>query len=423
MPWDSNPVRIAAVRHLSTGSPGDAEAIIPTIKNDFWRQSVRIELVNAQPPGARDRKLALLKDAALEAGETSEIGNRVYHASEVIRRLIDLGQNDEARRLLDETLPRAKESDAADPRLANTRALIGQLARLDLQAAMAQIPAKGDERTLNDLRGLIAQNIASTHPDQAERLIGQMNWNNSETYAVKTCARMATVDLPRARRIAGGIRIDVLRGFALGRMAEAIGPTDRMTARQLRAESFRAFEESMRKGPGGVWGSRSAAVMAAALLPGVERTDPDRLAEAVDRVLSLRWYPRSILDVTSTRPDTSGVDGMRSDAALAAILARYDHELARSIARPIVDRLKTPLPKDKDRFFDRYAVLPCLALADPEAVAELVEVIPDLKEQGIGQSRDICRLIVAGALAKPESHFWSIIRWAITDLEIVERED
>ena len=188
VPWDSNPVRIAAVQHLSTGSPGDAEAIIPTIKNDFWRQSVRIELVDAQPPGARDRKLALLKDAALEAGETSEIGNRAYHASEVIRRLIDLGQNDEARRLLDEALPRAKESDAADPRLANTRALIGQLARLDLQAAMAQIPAKGDERTLNDLRGLIAQNIASTHPDQAERLIGQMNWNNSETYAVKTCA-------------------------------------------------------------------------------------------------------------------------------------------------------------------------------------------------------------------------------------------
>ena len=79
---------------------------------------------------------------------------------------------------------------------------------------------------------------------------------------------------------------------------------------------------------------------------------------------------------------------MRSDAALAAILARYDHELARSIARPIIDRLKTPLPQGENRFFDRYAVLPCLALADPEATAELVEVIPDLKEEGIGQSRD-----------------------------------
>ncbi len=73
--------------------------------------------------------------------------------------------------------------------------------------------------------------------------------------------------------------------------------------------------------------------------------------------------------------------------------------------------------------FDRYAVLPCLALADPEATAELVEVIPDLKEEGIGQSRDISRQIVAGALAAPESRFWTVIRWAFSDLEIVERED
>ena len=67
--------------------------------------------------------------------------------------------------------------------------------------------------------------------------------------------------------------------------------------------------------------------------------------------------------------------------------------------------------------------MPVLALADPEAAAELVEVIPDLKEGGIGQSRDISRLIVAGALAAPESRFWTIIRRAVIDLEIVERED
>ncbi len=422
-PWDSNPVRIAAVRHLAAVRPQDAEAIIPTIKNDFWRQSVRIELIDALPPDARDRKLALLDEAALEASQASDVGNRVYHLNEAVKRLIDLGHRDEARRLLDEALPRARQSDAVDPRLGHTRALIGELARLDLQAALALIPAKGSERTINDLRGLIAQNIAAANPAEAERLIGLITWDNSETYAVKACHRMARVDLPRARRIAERIKIDVLRGFALGRMAEAIGETDRTTARPLRAESFRAFEAAMGKGPGGVWGSKAAAVMAAALLSGVERTDPDRLAEAVDRVLALRWYPRSIIDVTSTMPDTSGVERLRSDAALAAILARYDHELARSIARPIIERLKTPLPKADDRFFDRYAVLPCLALADPEATAELVEVIPDLKEQGIGQSREISRQIVAEALAAPESGFWKVIRRAFSDLEIVERED
>ncbi len=234
---------------------------------------------------------------------------------------------------------------------------------------------------------------------------------------------MATVNLPRARRIAGRIKLDILQGFALGRMAEAIGASDRSTARQLRAESFRAFRQAVERGMGGVWGAQSAAVMAAALLPGIERTDPDRLAETIDRVLSLRWYPRSVLDLMMTIPDTSGVDALRIDTTLAAILARYDHELARSLARPIIERLRKPLTRLENERLDRYAILPVLALADPEGTAELVEVIPDLKEEGIGQSRDIARLIVAGALAAPESEFWTIIQRAVTDLEMVERED
>ena len=39
------------------------------------------------------------------------------------------------------------------------------------------------------------------------------------------------------------------------------------------------------------------------------------------------------------------------------------------------------------------------------------------------ESRDIARLIVAGALAAPESDFWTVIRRAFSDLEIAERED
>ncbi len=163
--------------------------------------------------------------------------------------------------------------------------------------------------------------------------------------------------------------------------------------------------------------------MAAALLPGIERTDPDRLAESVDRVLALRWYPRSVLDLMMTIPDLSDVNAMRINAALAAILARYDHELARSMARPIIERLRKPLSRLENQHLDRYAILPVLALADPEGTAALVEIIPDGKEEGIGQSRDIARLIVAGALAAPESDFWTIIQRAVMDLEMVERDD
>ena len=114
-PWDCNPVRIAMARHLAATRPDDAEAIIPTIKNVFWRQHVRIELADALPTDARDRKLALLEEAVAEALENQDAGLKVYHLGEAIRRLIDLGRGDEARRLLDEALPRAKAADAADP--------------------------------------------------------------------------------------------------------------------------------------------------------------------------------------------------------------------------------------------------------------------------------------------------------------------
>jgi RNA polymerase sigma factor (sigma-70 family) len=421
--WDSNPVRIAAVRHFINTNPTDAESILPTITNEFWRQSLRIELADSLPATARDRKLGLLDDVIEDALKPDGKGLHIYHLKEGISRLIDLGRREEAQRLLNEVLPLAKKADAGDRRMQQTRGLIGCLARLDLAAALALIPTQGDERTINDLRGLIAQSIAIQHPDEAERLLSQMTWNCSETYIVKACRRMAQVDLPRARRINSRIKIEALRGYALGAMAENISVSDRATALDLRAESFEMFRRAMEQGMVGLWGVRSASVMAAALLPGIERTDPDCLAEAVDRVLSLSWSPRSVRDFTMMRPGLGDDHAMQTNAALAAALARYDHDLARSIARPIIERLKAPLSRAESQQLDRYAVLPPLALADPEATAALVEVIPDLKEEGIGQSRDIVRLIVAGALAEPEFRFWMIMRRAVSDLEMVERDD
>ncbi|HLH28333.1 MAG TPA: carboxypeptidase-like regulatory domain-containing protein, partial [Acidimicrobiales bacterium] len=115
-PWNANAVRIAIVRHLAASRPQEAEAILPTITNSFWRQSVRIELADILPPDSRDHRLALLGEAVNEALETSDAGYRVYHLGRAIQRLIDVGRGDEARRLLDEALPWAKAADAGDPR-------------------------------------------------------------------------------------------------------------------------------------------------------------------------------------------------------------------------------------------------------------------------------------------------------------------
>jgi hypothetical protein len=317
----------------------------------------------------------------------------------------------------------AKPLDAGDPRLSHTRHLIGSLARLDLKAAMALIPAQGDERTINDFRGMIAQEIAAADPAEAERLIGQMSRNSSEALVVKTCRRMAPSDLPRARLMAGRIRSHVLRGYAMGTMAGALATTNRPAAKKLLADSFAEFSKAVEQGRGGVWGGQSAATMAAALLPVAERVDPDHLAETIQRVLTLRWFPRSISDLSVTQPDMSTAESLRGNAALAALVSRYDHALAQSIAEQVLVRLKSPLSDVDNRFLDRYAVLPTLALADPHGTAALVEVILDLKEEGIGQSRDMARLIVAKALSARQSEFWTIIKRSVLDLELIERED
>jgi RNA polymerase sigma factor (sigma-70 family) len=423
-PWDCDAVRVEVFRHLAASKPEEAEAILSTIPSPYWRATLRCELADALPAEARDRKQAMICEATADARRVANAGPRIGRMMEAATRIMDLGHDDEARRLIDEALPIARQPGDQQTRLLRIRGLIGELARLDLEAARALIPEKGDERMINDLRGLIAQGVAARHPGEAERLFSEMTWNKSESYMVKACRRMGRVDLPRARRIAERIDNSVLRGYALGRMAEEIGASDLARARELQLDSYRTFQQALERDLNGVWGPPTAAIMAAALLPGVERTDPDRLAEAFDRVVSLRWYPRSVFDVTTVIPDMDSGEAMRINATLAAVLARYDHELARSIARPIIERLKAPLRGPDGRFFQPYAVLPCLALADPEGAAELAEVIPENREeQGARAPQGTARLIIAGALASPESRFWTVIREAFSDLEIVERDD
>ncbi len=399
-PWDSDAVRIPVVRQLAAGRPEDAESIIPTIKNDYWRQTLRIELIDALPDEARERKLVLLRKSASEALKASAPDLMVDQVRAATRRVIDLGRGDIARGLLDEALPRAKAADAADPGLRHTRGLIGSLARLDLEAALALIPSGGNDSTRDDLRGAIAKDIAAEKPEEAERLIGQMSGSPSDALTVSTCRRMAAVR-PAARPANG--RTDGQRRAA--RICP--GPDGRDTRRERPRYGPIAPARVLPVVPAGHEERLERRLGAPArrswphrCCPASSGSDPDRLAEAVDRVLSLRWYPRTVHDVAMTSPDFGGIQSMQSKAALAAALARYDHELARAMTRPTIERLRAGLNQFENKHLDRYAILPVLTLADPEAVAELVEVIPDGKEGGIGQSRDIARLIVAGALGR-----------------------
>jgi hypothetical protein len=95
----------------------------------------------------------------------------------------------------------------------------------------------------------------------------------------------------------------------------------------------------------------------------------------------------------------------------------------RQRAEPERRHFCAPLSDLENRYLDRYAAVPMLTLADPSAMAELLENLQEREEADVGQSRDTARLIVAGTLAAPESEFWALVRRSVSDLEILERED
>ena len=184
-PWNHNAVRIVAVRQFADRDPEDAQAILPTITSEFWRNWTRFELIDRLPAARVERKVALLTEAVLDARRAGDPGAKVSKLMKAAGRFLDLGRDTEARKLVEEALPLARTVDASGHRLGSTRQVVANLARLDLNAALALIPAQGDERTSNDFRGLIAQHIAAANPAEAERLLNAMTRNNSPTYAVK----------------------------------------------------------------------------------------------------------------------------------------------------------------------------------------------------------------------------------------------
>ncbi|QEH33187.1 ECF RNA polymerase sigma factor SigE [Aquisphaera giovannonii] len=424
-PWNHNAVRIAAVHSIMASQPEDAAAILPTITNNFWRGYTRFEVLDALPDDRGALRKSLLNEALLDARREGDPDTRASLLIKAAIRLLDLGEKDQAGKIVDEAVALVPIGGDPAPSPRRLQTILPMLARIDLKAALGRIPAAGDERELNDLRGAVARGIAASRPEEAERFLGLQTWNNSANDPVKVCVRMARADLARARRIATGIRLDVLRGLAFGRMADDLFSTDPAAARELLEEAFRTFPRVMERGfgGGGVWGPNAAANLAAALLPVVERVQPGRIAEYVERVRALRWYPRTVTDLTSTIPDTSDLDAMRSAAALAGQMAPYDRELALSIARPILTHLREPRTEIERKYLDFYAILPPLALADPRGVADLVEAIPEGGDTSHGQTRDVARRIVAEALATPDSGREALIRRCCMDLEVAERDE
>ena len=206
-------------------------------------------------------------------------------------------------------------------------------------------------------------------------------------------------------------------------MAGALATANQDVANGLLDDSFRAFADSAIRGQGGVWSSHSAGVMAASLLPVVERVRPDRLDEFTWRVVSLRWQPRTVNDLTMTIPDTSRFDAMNQAAAMALCLLRYDRDLARQVLKPAVDGFLATPDGVEASWLQWRLILMTLAQVDPVRAAEVARLVPNVKESGKRTVRDQARLTVAKGLVEEPEEVLARSRMWIIDLEILLRED
>ena len=267
-------LRGVAAIHLAKESPDDAEAILESMSDMYCRSMAYFWLVDASP--TPERKLELLGEALVQGRAVSEPSNRVCVFSLVGKRLIALGKIDQATKVLREAETTAKQFSVSDYGGYARGVVATELAPIDLAAALELIKGLTDPSEYNRHHGNIAHKIAGKKPAEAQRVLDMIRSEDEESlckaqYAVHVCYRMATIDLPRARKIAAQIKAPYYRAQAYGGMAQALAATQPAAALGLLREAFGGLAAHVRSGKDEFNAMHDASSVAASLLGVVEK--------------------------------------------------------------------------------------------------------------------------------------------------------
>ncbi len=149
----------------------EASAVAESIEDPATRSWALVHLADTLPVKERDRKLAVLDRALLQARIATEPGDRLMRMGQVAERWYDLGEVEKAKGLCAEGLQIAKQlTDKTDFRHGLFAA---PLALVDLPAALAI----GKEFNKGAIWGAIALRLVDRNPAEAERV-----WNLSKEH-------------------------------------------------------------------------------------------------------------------------------------------------------------------------------------------------------------------------------------------------
>lgn len=275
---------------------------------------------------------------------------RVEALAQVGQAWRDVGNDEAALEVLRRATSEALELDANNDRSDYSRATVAwTIAPLDTSPVLDLItipltptfPDKNTEkelrRQMRDVRGLerlrlqrqvslafqharyfgnVAYNIADQDPAKARRMLMAMHPNYRVEKAVPICYRMAHTDPSLAERIAPP-KHPLMRAMAMGFIADAVVDKNKPRARNL----IRAAYDLLHSNPEVRHRVLDASTVALGLLPSVEHIDPTFLDEAIWQSLSLHYR-------------IHGSRNRYQHAIAAALIARFDRDLARSLGMP-----------------------------------------------------------------------------------------
>jgi hypothetical protein len=311
------------------GQRQEAEAVLDTLSDPASRAQYRLRFYDALPGHLRREHKNQLVRAAFDAREIGLVTQRIYLQAMIVNRWLEIDDRLKSSVLLGMILRPARELPPQLTR-AGVRAevAIGQ-ARFDLNDALRLLPAKVPPPETRRALGRIAAALAPTDPAAAEAVLARMQGLPVESHATRAVVlRMALNDIERARRL-----LDRVPG-PLGPRALVLGELARMQAdagdlplaREWLAEAWSLLAaERAGSGVRNLLEPWTAAAAGLLLLPVSERLEPDRVEERLFEALALRGIHNSL--------EQTAAEGGR----LAALVSRYDPELAQGMVVPVED--------------------------------------------------------------------------------------
>ncbi len=293
----------------------DATAAAESIADPGTRSWALIRLADQVPGAERDRKLALLGRALLQAKITADQADRLLRMGDVAERWYELGEVERAKGLFAEGLELAgKMTDKVDTKRGWFAA---RLARVDLPAALTIARDFDGDQSQSQVLGSMALRLVDHSPAEAERLWAQTaNRGQGMAMSPTLCWKLAGVDPSRARRVIEGPAWTFWPALHLF-LALGSKTRDETASRRAVQLGVQGIDRQLREQP------ERYLAHAGTLLPIVERIDPALVPEIL-------W-----LDIASRLP--TGNARMRqaySPGGLIARLAWYDRDVAAALFEP-----------------------------------------------------------------------------------------